>query len=96
MKASSKVETTVSMDCYGFIYQMKAYSAMIGIITGKNSFVLVQLKNLVHSIKKIRSMLQARNFPRQMLPREIQKCSGLSIPPLLPGVQEVFGQRRRQ
>jgi hypothetical protein len=52
MKASSKVETMVPTDYYGFIYQMKAYSAMIGIITGKNSYVSVHLKNLVHSIKK--------------------------------------------
>jgi hypothetical protein len=52
MKASSKVETMVPSYYYGFIYQMKAYSAMIGIITGAKSFVLVQLENLVHSIKK--------------------------------------------
>jgi hypothetical protein len=52
MKASSKVETMIPTDYYGFIYQMKAYSAMIGIITGKNSFVSFQLENLVQLIKK--------------------------------------------
>jgi hypothetical protein len=52
IKASSKVETTVPMDYHGFIYLMKAYSAIIGIITGKNSFVSVQLENLVRSIEK--------------------------------------------
>ncbi len=47
IEVSSKVDTMVPTDYYGFKYQMKAYSAMIGIITGKNSFVSVQLENLV-------------------------------------------------
>jgi hypothetical protein len=43
MKALSKVETTVPTDYYGFIYQMKTYSALVKIITGKCSLVSVQL-----------------------------------------------------
>ena len=52
IKASSKVKTTVPSDYYGFIYQMKAYSALIKIITGDESLVSAQLKNLVISIEK--------------------------------------------
>ena len=32
MKASSKVETTDPTNYYGFIYQMKAFSTIVGII----------------------------------------------------------------
>jgi hypothetical protein len=52
IKASSKVKTTAPTDLYGFIYQMNAYSARIGIITGKNSFVSIQLENWVCSIER--------------------------------------------
>jgi hypothetical protein len=52
IKALSKVETTVPTDYYGFIYQMKAYSAIAGIITGDNSHISVQLENLVCLIEK--------------------------------------------
>jgi hypothetical protein len=52
IKDLSKVETTVPTDYYGFIYQVKAYSAIVGIIIGDNSYVSVQLKNLVCLIKK--------------------------------------------
>jgi hypothetical protein len=55
MKASSKIETMVPTDYYGFIYQMKTYSALVKIITGKCSLVSVQLKNLVRLIKKYAS-----------------------------------------
>jgi hypothetical protein len=55
MKASSKVETTVPTDYYGFYYQMKTYSALVEIITGKCSLISVQLKNLVRLIKKYAS-----------------------------------------
>ena len=51
IKASSMVETTVPSDYYGFINQMKAYSALIEIITGNKSLVSAQLKNLVTSIE---------------------------------------------
>jgi hypothetical protein len=53
IKTLSKVETTVPTDYYGFIYQMKTYSAVVKIITGKCSLVSVQLKNLVRLIKKM-------------------------------------------
>jgi hypothetical protein len=52
IKALSKVETTFPTDYYGFIYQMKAYLAIVGIITGDNSYISVQLENLVCLIKK--------------------------------------------
>ena len=55
MKALSKVETTVPTDYYGFIYQMKTYSALVKIITGKCSLVSFQLENLVRLIKKYAS-----------------------------------------
>ena len=55
LKASSKVETTVPSDYHGFIYQMKAFSALIEIITGDDSLVSVQLQNLVGSIEKYSS-----------------------------------------
>jgi len=55
MKASSKVETTVPTDYYGIIYQIKTYSALFEIITGKCSLVSVQLKNLVRLIEKYAS-----------------------------------------
>ena len=55
LKASSKVETTVPSDYHSFIYQMKAFSALIEIITGDNSLVSVQLQNLVGSIEKYSS-----------------------------------------
>ena len=55
LKASSKVETTVPSDYHGFIYQMKAFSALIEIITGDDSLVSVQLQNLVRSIEKYSS-----------------------------------------
>jgi hypothetical protein len=55
MKASSKFETTVPTDYYGFIYQMKTYSALVEIITGKCSLISVQLENLVRLIKKYAS-----------------------------------------
>jgi hypothetical protein len=32
MKASSKVETTVPTDYHSFIYQIKAFSTIVGII----------------------------------------------------------------
>jgi hypothetical protein len=52
MKTLSKVETMAPTDYYGFIYQMKTYSALVEIITGKCSLVSVQLENLVRLIKK--------------------------------------------
>ena len=52
MKASSKVKTTVPTDNYGFFYQMKVYSVIIGIITGNKSFVSVQLESLVCLIER--------------------------------------------
>ena len=55
IKASSKVETTVPTDYYGFIYQMKAFRALIEIITHNDSLVSVQLDNLVRSIEKYSS-----------------------------------------
>jgi len=55
IKSSSKVLTTVPSDYYGFIYQLKAYSALIEIITGDNSLVSVQLANLVGQIEKYSS-----------------------------------------
>jgi hypothetical protein len=55
IKTSSKVETTVPTNYHGFIYQMKAYSALIEIITGDESLVSVQLVNLVGQIKKYSS-----------------------------------------
>jgi hypothetical protein len=55
IKASSKVETTVPSDYYGFIYQMKAFRALIEITTGNDSLVSVQLENLVRSIEKYSS-----------------------------------------
>jgi hypothetical protein len=55
MKASSKVEIAVQTDYHGFIYQMKAYTVLIKIITGDKSLVSVQLDNLVRSIEKYAS-----------------------------------------
>ncbi len=52
MKALSKVETTIPTDNFGFIYQMKTYSALVKFITGKCSLVSVQLENLAWLIKK--------------------------------------------
>ncbi len=46
------MKTTVPTDYYGFIYQMKAYSAIVGIIMGEDSYISVQLENLVCSIEK--------------------------------------------
>jgi hypothetical protein len=40
MKASSKVKTMVPTDYYGFIYQMKAFSTLVGIILGEKKHVL--------------------------------------------------------
>jgi hypothetical protein len=37
MKASSKVETTDPTNYYGFIYQMKAFSTIVGIILEEES-----------------------------------------------------------
>jgi hypothetical protein len=42
----------VPTDYYGFIYQMKAYSAIVGIITSDDSYASVQLENLVRLIEK--------------------------------------------
>ncbi len=45
MKALPKVETTILTDYYGFIYQIKTYKVLIGIVTGKSSLASVQLEN---------------------------------------------------
>jgi hypothetical protein len=55
MKALLKVETAVQTDYHGFIYQMKAYTALIEVITGDESLISVQLENLVRSIEKYAS-----------------------------------------
>jgi hypothetical protein len=70
MKALSKVETTVPTDYYGFIYQMKIYSALVEIITRKCSLVSVQFENLVGLIKKYAScykleITQNKCFPEK-------------------------------
>ncbi len=52
MKASSKVETTVPIDYYGFIFQMKVFSTIVGIILGRESMCSVQLLHLVRQIEK--------------------------------------------
>jgi hypothetical protein len=52
MKASSKVKTTVPINYYGFIFQMKAFSTIVGIILGEKSMCSVQLLYLVRQIKK--------------------------------------------
>ena len=51
IKAPAKVKTMVPTDYHGFIYQMKAYAALIKIVAGDESLVSVQLVNLVISIK---------------------------------------------
>ena len=93
IKASSKVETTVPSDYYGFIYQMKAFRALIEIITGNDSLVSVQLKKLSQINRKILFKLQDRNRPRQLLPRKIPKRCRLPLPSISTRLQEI--PRRR-
>ncbi len=52
MKASSNVQTLVPTDFQGFLYQMKAYLALVRFITGDNSLPSLQLNNLVRLIEK--------------------------------------------
>ena len=93
IKASSKVETTVPTDYYGFIYQMKAFRALIEIFTGNDSLVSVQLKKLSQINRKILFKLQDRNRPRQLLPRKIPKRCRLPLPSISTRLQEI--PRRR-
>jgi hypothetical protein len=70
MKASSKVETTVPINDYGFIFQMKAFSTIVGIILREESLCSVQLLHLVRQIKKYSSnyklvIAQDKLFPRK-------------------------------
>ncbi len=55
MKASSKVETTIPIDYYGFIFQMKVFSTIVRIILGEESMCTVQLLHLVRQIEKYSS-----------------------------------------
>ncbi len=69
MKTSSKAETTVPTDYYGFIYQMKAFSTIVGIFLGEESMCSVQLLHLVRQIKKYSSnyklgIAKDKQFPR--------------------------------
>ncbi len=68
IKASSMVETTVPSDYYGFIYQMKAFRALIEIITHNDSLVSVQLDNLVRSIEKYSSSYKIENAQDNCFP----------------------------
>jgi hypothetical protein len=72
MKAFSKVETMVPIDYYGFIFQMKAFSTIVGIILGEERMRSVQLLHLVRQIKKIFKQLQTSNSARQLFPSKFE------------------------
>ncbi len=73
MKASSKVETTVSTDYYGFIYKMKAFSTIVGIIPGEESMCSVQLLHLVRQIETYSSNYKLAIAQDKLFPSKF-KC----------------------
>jgi hypothetical protein len=68
MKEPSKIETTVPINYYGFMFQMKMFSTIVGIIFREERMCSVQLLHLVRQIKKHSSnyklaMAQDKLFP---------------------------------
>jgi hypothetical protein len=53
IKSSCKAEVTVPPNYHGFLYQLKAFTAAIKIITGNKSVISIKLANLSQSIENI-------------------------------------------